>query len=52
MMKVLPGAGGILPSVQPGSKLAAGLQEVNVVTANEGLGQVDDSGHQTRLYSE
>lgn len=47
-----PGAGSILATMKASSKLASWLEEVNVVTANEVLGQVYDGGHQTLLHKD
>ena len=44
-----PGAGSILASVQASSELTAWLEEVDIVTADKVLGQIDDGGHQTLL---
>lgn len=49
---VRPGAGSILATVKASSKLASRLEEVDVITANKVLGQVDDGGHQTLLCRE
>lgn len=43
------GTGRILASLQPGSKLTNGLEQIDVVGAHIVLGQVDDGGHERGL---
>ena len=44
-----PGTGSVLAPVEPGAKLPQGLEQVDVVAAHKGLGQVHDGGHEALL---
>ena len=49
---VSPGAGCIFPTMQPGAKLTQRLEQIDVVTPDKVLRQVDDGAHQASLQRE